>query len=116
MPKRVSQQLIDELRRAIENDDPARVRAFVEAGGTVDQTVQEAAMPSLTMLAHACSCGSRQVGKYLIESGAKLDKGSCKPLVYAALAGQIEMVHLLLDAGADANVTVRDTDENVSGM
>ena len=56
-----------------------------------------------------------KVATFLISAGAKLDKGPNRPLIYAALFNRVEMAELLLNAGADPNVTVSNPDESVRG-
>lgn len=102
-----------ELMDAVEADAPARLEPFLKAGMTADQKVAGAG--GITLLGLAIEKNAIRVAKSLIAAGAKLKAGPDKPLIRAALLNRKEIVQLLLEAGANPNVTVSNPDEDVRG-
>ncbi len=107
------ERTLQELGRAIEADSTALLEPFIKAGGSVEQRIGEGLRT--TLLEFAIENNAIKVATFLINAGAKLDKGPNRPLIYAALFNRVEIVELLLKAGADPNVTVSNPDEDVRG-
>jgi ankyrin repeat protein len=114
MPKlKPDDETLQKLRRAIESDEPGLLEPFVKGGLSVEQKVGDG--PKRTLLEFAIEKNAINVATFLIGAGAKIDTGPNRPLIYAALFNRPEMVELLLNAGANPNVTVSNPDENVHG-
>lgn len=114
MPKlKPDEVTLQKLRRAIESDEPGLLEPFVKGGLSVEQKVGDGLRT--TLLEFAIEKNAINVATFLIGAGAKTDTGPNRPLIYAAAFNRPEMVELLINAGANPNVTVSNPDENVRG-
>src|SRR6185369_14807179 len=112
MPKRKpDEMMLQELQRAIEANAPARLKPLIEAGVSVGQKIGD--FPRQTLLEFAAERDAVEVVKFLIAAGAKLDKGLHKPLILAVFWNRAEIVRLLLQAGADPNITTCEPEEDL---
>jgi len=111
--KKLDEKTLQEVQQAIETNAPALLRSLVEAGVPVDQKIGD--FPWMTLLEFAVEQNAADVVRFLIAAGAKLDKGLHKPLIEAALLNLPEIVQLLLEAGADPNITISDPEEDLRG-
>jgi uncharacterized protein len=92
----------EQLLKATEFGDPARVVLFLRAGMAVDTRDER----DWTPLMVAAFNGNEAVAKLLVQHGANVgarDRGGYSPLHWAALNGYKEVVRLLIDKGADRN-------------
>ncbi|KAI1844242.1 hypothetical protein JX266_009533 [Neoarthrinium moseri] len=84
------------------------VQVLLESGCDVNQRSKD----GWTALRHASQYGNEQLALLLLRKGAEVDlrdeKGGLTPLRWAILHGHALMVKLLLDWGADPNVTHKD--------
>jgi hypothetical protein len=95
MPKiKPDTHTLEEVRRAIEADAPALLEPLLKAGVPADQKIGNG--PGTTLMALAIQKNAVNVARLLIASGAKLDRGRDKPLIYAALFNRVEILALLL--------------------
>lgn len=96
---------VAELRRAVADRNLSRIREILNNGVDVNETHP---MDGSTSLTYAAEKGFADVAELLLETGASPNKyregADAIPLVLAAMNDHIEVVRLLLDAGADANV------------
>ena len=104
------------LQSAVAAQNPATVKAVLEAGADVDSTYSRtnhfkdgtSNVYVGSALQDACSGSSPEIVSLLIKAGANVDKHADKtettPLMVAALCGRAENIHLLLEAGAKVNV------------
>jgi len=104
---------LQELQRAIEADSPARLEPWIERGVSVEQKVGDS--PRTTILEFATERNAVEVVKFLIVSGAKLDKGLHKPLIQAVFLNRPEIARLLLEAGADPDITTSEPEDDPFG-
>ncbi len=112
MPKnKPDETILQELQRAIEANAPAQLQPLIEAGVSVDQKIGDC--PRKTLLEFAVERDAVEVAKFLIAAGAKLDKGLHKPLIQAVFLNRAEIVRLLLQAGADPNITTCEPEEEL---
>lgn len=101
LPEQASPQQL--LFVAAYEGDVGKVRALVEAG--VDINVRWG-LYNQAALIRAVQSGSEECVRYLLEQGALVDKTDCEnstPLMYAASLGNVAILNLLLEAGADIN-------------
>jgi hypothetical protein len=110
MPARKpSKEVLDQVQGAIKANSPVLLKPLIEAGVSVNQKIGgEGGEYKMTLLEFAVEENAVEVVKYLIQAGAKLESGSHKPLVLAAAFNRMEIVRLLLEAGADPNVTTSE--------
>jgi ankyrin repeat protein len=99
---------IEEVLRAIKNDDIEVVKNFIKTGGNINQCN---APFGHNLLHTACGCEKVEVVKELINNGADVNMVDlmlgCTPLHYAAAGGCIDILRILIDNGAD--VTHKDS-------
>lgn len=93
-----------DLEKAVNDKDTARVRTALESGADPNTRVKS----NLPPLAVATLRGHTEIAELLIEAGADLDPKCrpnviCKPLPHAAELGNTEMLRVLLSAGANPN-------------
>jgi hypothetical protein len=86
------------------------VRMLVAAGSTLENEAY-----SYTPLAYAAYQGRQQTIRYLLERGARVDadvdEGVCyvnTPLMMATIMGHADVAVMLLDAGADARIRIKN--------
>jgi uncharacterized protein len=100
----------DNVARAAEANDVAKVRALLSSGNSVNQPEEDS---QRTGLHNAAINGNLQIAAILIKAGARIDArdniGST-PLIYAADHDRLEMAKLLIDVGAQVDA------ENKNGM
>ncbi len=63
-----------------------------------------------TALSIACTWGSEDVMKLLVENGADLNLGKRRPLFYCAADQNIQFIKYLIDAGADTDFVMGERD------
>ena len=82
-------------------DNVDALKALIDAKADLDQPGRRDS-PGETALWHACSAGSWDSARLLLEAGAdpNLSPGSGGPIVQAATAGHVPTVRLLLEKGA----------------
>jgi ankyrin repeat protein len=100
----------DNVARAAEANDVAKVRALLASGNSVNQTEEES---QRTGLHTAATNGNLQIAAILIKAGARIDPRDNlgnTPLLYAADRDHVEMAKLLMDVGAQVDA------ENKNGM
>lgn len=107
-----------EVVRAIESDDAGRLGELLEAGLSPNAVIplDPTGKIGYTLLEFAAQKRAREAAALLIKAGAKLNVGKFKPLIVAVMANSLEMVKLLLDAGADPNVKRNDKVERDQGL
>ena len=97
-------ELFMQLMDAIEKDDVATVDALLRRGATPYlNAVPNGVGFSRSPIAVAVSCGSQACVKRLLKAKADpwyKQKEDCPPLLAACEHGRVEMVQLLVDAGA----------------
>ena len=90
-----------ELNEAIEAHDAERVKALITAGADVNADDELWFKP----IQNAISCGaSSAIVKLLLEAGASIKSSNSDPLIDAVAARNAEVVRLLLEHGADAQM------------
>jgi ankyrin repeat protein len=109
--KKPDEKMLQELQRAIEANAPALLRPLIEAGVPVDQRIGDS--PRRTLREFAVEMNAVDVAKFLITAGAKLDTELYKPLIHAALFNRMEIIQLLLDAGADPDISISTPEEDL---
>jgi len=109
--RKPNEMVLQECQRAIEANAPARLQPLIEAGVSVDQKIGDC--PRRTLLEFAIEKNAVEVVKFLIAAGAELDKGFYKPLIEAALLNRGEIVRILLEAGADPDITTSTPEEDL---
>jgi len=109
--RKPNETVLQELQQAIEANAPARLRPLIDAGVPVDQKIGD--FPRRTLVEFAIEKDAVDVVEFLIAAGAKLDKGLHKPLIHAALLNRAEIVRILLEAGADPNITIATPEEDL---
>ena len=116
--KTLDKETSKELQRAIEANAPERLKGLLETGISLNQRItDDDVWEPMTLLEFAVDRNAIEIMKFLIEAGAKLEAGVYKPLIHAALVNQLEAARLLLEAGADPNVTrVERDEEDVRGV
>jgi len=97
-----------ELLLAIEDGDVARVRKALDAGAPLTPKDDEVSLLDL-----AVQSGNVEIATALLDAGAKVDQptwrgGHHTSLLTAAMAGNLDMVRLLLSRGAAVNHQVED--------
>lgn len=101
---------------ASESNSLALVRLHLEHGSDLDARDHNLWTP----LYAAVNRGSLKVAEYLIEQGAQVTsetaEGSRSPLLSASFAGNVDMVKLLLEAGADVNARIGSSHSHSRGM
>jgi ankyrin repeat protein len=98
------------IARAAEANDVAKVRALLSSGNSVNETEADS---QRTGLHTAAINGNLQIAAILIKAGARIDARDNlgnTPLIYAADHGHIEMAKLLIDVGAQVDA------DNKNGM
>jgi ankyrin repeat protein len=97
--------MIEELLRAIEKQDITKVQELLSAGVDVNSVSYDDEFYCDFPLGIACSGGSSEIVKLLIENGANVNQAEESefhtPLMYAS--GDREIIELLLKHGADVN-------------
>lgn len=100
---------IDDFSKAVKDNSPAAVRAYLTAGGNVNATEGER---ELTLLHWAAFHGALDVVKLLVEKGATVNvhakNPDWMPFHYAAYQGHAGVVVHLLDHGADLEALTSD--------
>jgi uncharacterized protein len=98
------------IARAAEANDVAKVRTLISSGNNVNQTEEDSQRTGL----HAVAInGNLQIAAILIKAGARIDVRDNlgnTPLIYAADHDHLEMAKLLMDVGAQVDA------ENKNGM
>ena len=100
--------------KACENGDEKTVSASIAAGINVNQTRR-----SWTALHCATYHGHREVVEQLIAAGADVDALNDvdqTPLYWAVNRGDVALVKILLEAGADSNISFYDPDARKSTL
>eukprot|EP00947_MAST-08B_sp_MAST-8B-sp1_P005732 g5732.t1 len=103
-----------ELRYAFDEGDLMRVEQLLDQGADPDVRV---ATDPMTLLTYFTDQGSAEGVEILIRYGADVDAvddSRHMPLFYACRAGRRDIVSMLLDAGADANVVM--TSQQLTGL
>jgi ankyrin repeat protein len=98
------------VARAAEGNDVAKVRALISSGNNVNQTEEDS---QRTGLHNVAINGNLQIAAILIKAGARIDVRDNlgnTPLIYAADHDRLEMAKLLMDVGAQVDA------ENKNGM
>jgi hypothetical protein len=93
----------DQMMKAVESDDPARVILFLNAGMPVDVRDSREWTPLMVAAFH----GREEAARALVEHGASIhahDRDGYAPLHWAALSGYEAVVGLLIDKRADVNI------------
>ena len=83
------------------NGDIEAIEGFLDAGTHIDQIYD-----NQTMLGAALERDNFRLALMLIARGADVNKGTCPPLVRAAIDGKAEVICSLLKEGADINLRV----------
>jgi ankyrin repeat protein len=106
-----------EVVRAIESDDADQLKELLKTGLSLGAVIplDPKGKIAYTLLEYAVQKGAREITALLIKAGAQLNEGKFKPLIIAVLTNSLEMVKLLLDAGADPNVKRNDEVEKDRG-
>ena len=92
----------DQMMKAAESDDPARVILFLNAGMPVDVRDSREWTPLMVAAFH----GREEAARLLIEHGANIhaqDRRGYTPMHWAALSGFEAVVNLLIDKRAKVN-------------
>ena len=92
----------EELLKAAEKGQAAKVRALLAAGEDVNAVNEESGGYSALML--AAKNGHAEIVKILIDAGADINRSTypgTTSLMFAAREGHIEIVEIFLDVGAD---------------
>ncbi len=96
------------VARAAESNDVARVRALLTSGNNANQTEDDT---QRTGLHTAAINGNLQIAAILIKAGARIDPRDNlgnTPLIYAADHNHLEMAKLLIDVGAQVDADNKD--------
>ncbi len=109
--KKLDKNVLDQLQRAIEADAFPELESLIGSGVSLNQKL-DIPPRRLTLLEFAVEKNAVKSVGFLIRAGADLNKGSHKPLIHAALHNRLEIVQMLLEAGANPDVTgLSDDDE-----
>lgn len=109
-----SKYKLDELCKAIEKDDLEVVKTSIASGTDLNFAYRSGDSTLIgkgTPLMFAAFWDRPQIARFLIESGAHLEDRSIDErtaLTYAAMNGALKSVQVLIDKGADINVTDRE--------
>jgi hypothetical protein len=109
--KKPDGMVLQELQRAIEANAPARLKALIEGGVSVNQKIGE--FPRRTLLEFAVEKNAVEVVEFLIAAGANLDTGLHKPVILATEWNRTEILGILLEAGANPDATIATPDEDL---
>jgi ankyrin repeat protein len=112
--KPLDQKVLDELRQAIESDTSSSLERLIQSGVSVNQKL-EIWPRRLTLLEFAIEKNATKTVEALVKAGADFNKGSHKPLIHAALWNRLEILQMLLAAGANPDVAGKD-DEGERGL
>src|SRR5215469_14641375 len=107
-------KVLDELKQAIETDAFSALERLIQSGVSLNQKL-EIWPRRLTLLEFAIEKNSVKTVEALIKAGADLNKGSHKPLIHAALWNRLEILQMLLTAGANPDISAKD-DEGERGL
>jgi ankyrin repeat protein len=107
-------KLLDELRQAVETDSHSTLERLINSGVCANQKL-DVPPRRLTLLEFAIEKNAVKAVESLIKAGADLSKGSHKPVIHAALYNRLEILQMILAAGANPDITGRD-DEGQSGL
>lgn len=101
-------QLDNMLLQACKNNQKGVVQTFLKRGG-IDVNKRDTS--GNTPLIYACLKSARDIVRLLLDNGAEADLGNQKnrmPMHFAAEVGNIQIISMLVDAGADVNCTDND--------